>query len=201
MKFTRTILSKIDNELEGLSYDANDRNNLSSALFDIAIDHSKSIIILLENGIYSSAYSLVRPMFESFVRAAWVQHCATDEQIKKVITKDKFPLSLGEMLDAVEKDRDWSRTLSKIKESAITNMHSYTHGGMQLIARRFTGSELVHIPDPEEVNELLKFLAIMSFLSFNEMVLISKSTEKDGFAKEIYKEISIKLFPIKRKYN
>ena len=110
MQFTRQILSDIDRELEGLSYDANDRNNLSAALFDIAIDHAKSIIVLLESSLYSSAYALTRPMFESFVRAAWLQHCASDKQIQKIIKKDEFPLNFGQMLEEVEKIRNWSET-------------------------------------------------------------------------------------------
>lgn len=143
MKFTRKILAEIDQELEDLPYRANDRNNLSAALFKIAFDHAKSITVLLENAIYPSAYALSRPMFESFVRAAWIQHCATDDQIEKIIKRDEFPLNFGQMLEKVEKFRDWEKTLSCIKKIAMSNMHSYTHGGMQIITRMFSGGDLV----------------------------------------------------------
>ncbi len=189
MKFTREILSAIDSELEGLSYSVNNRNNLSAALFDIAIDHAKSIVILIENNIHSSAYALVRPMFESFVRAAWILHCATDIQIRNVIKNDKFPFNFGEMLGFVEKNNNWALTLTEIKRTAIRNMHSYTHGGMQMIARRFTESELVHVPNQKEIHDILRFIALIGFLSFTGIVFVSNSTVKDDFIKELYAKI------------
>ncbi len=190
-EFTRIILSEIDKELAGVSYDDNDRNNLSAALFDIAIDHAKSIVVLLEDkiAIYSSAYALTRPMFESFVRAAWLQNCATVNEIQKIIKKDKFPLNFGEMLAKIEMIRDWPKTLSIIKETAISNMHSYTHGGMQIIARRFSGSDLVHIQQQEEIDELCKFATMISFLSFNEILLIGKSSKKDEIINKLFDNI------------
>jgi hypothetical protein len=76
-------------------------------------------------------------MFESFIRAAWIQDCACDEQISRIREKDDFPLSLGRMLESVEEAKSWPGTLSNIKNVALKNMHSYTHGGSQPIARRF----------------------------------------------------------------
>ena len=46
MKNLKDLIAKIDKELDGLSYTANDRNNFSAALFSVAIEHSKAIIIL-----------------------------------------------------------------------------------------------------------------------------------------------------------
>jgi hypothetical protein len=130
MKNLRNLLAKIDIELSGLSYIADGRNDLSIALLDVAIEHSKAIVVLIENSLYASCFALVRPMFESFIRAAWIQHCANDEQIARIREKDEFPLSLGRMLESVEEVKDWPDTLSYIKKVALKNMHSYTHGGL-----------------------------------------------------------------------
>lgn len=198
MKFTRDILSEIDREIENLPYRGSERNNLSTALFKIALDHSKSIIVLLENALYPSAYALARPMFESFVRAAWIQHCATDAQIEKIIKSDEFPLYFGQMLEEVEKCRNWTKTLSGIKKNAMSNMHSYTHGGMQIITRMFSGGDLVFQLDQQEINDLFKFIALVSFLSFNEIVLIANTTDKDAFIKQLYGKIESQYFKQKK---
>lgn len=71
MENLRNILAKIDVELSGLSFVADGRNDFSIALFDVAIEHSKAIVVLIENSLLASSYALVRPMFESFIRAAW----------------------------------------------------------------------------------------------------------------------------------
>jgi len=195
MKNLRNLLAKIDIELCGLSYVADGRNDLSIALFDIAIEHSKAIVLLFDNSLYASSYALVRPMFESFIRAEWIQHCAYDEQITCIREKDVFPLSLGKMLESVEEAKSWPATLSNIKKVALKNMHSYTHGGSQLIARRFNNCDLVHTVDSEELDGVKQFVAIIAFLSFNEIVLIAKTPNKDNFIKELYDDVCRWYFP------
>jgi hypothetical protein len=195
MKNLSNLLVKIDIELSGLSYIADGRNDLSIALFDIAIEHSKAIVLLFENSLYASSYALVRPMFESFIRAAWIQDCACDEQIARIRKKDDFPLSLGRMLESVEEAKNWPGTLSNIKKVALKNMHSYTHGGSQLIARRFKNGDLVHAIDSEELDGVKQFVAIIAFLSFNEIVFIAKTPNKDNFIKELYDDVCRWYFP------
>jgi len=90
-------------------------------LFDISIDHAKSIIILCENGIFSSAYALARPMFECYVRASWLQNCATEEQISKIKEKDIFPLKLGQMIEVIEAPDDMPKALTDIPHLFFIN--------------------------------------------------------------------------------
>lgn len=192
MKKTRIILENIENELIGLEFKQNDRNNLSSALFDVSLDHANAIIALLENKkpIIPSAYALTRPMFECFVRAAWLRHCASDKQIENVIKKDLFPLSLGNMLKAVEKKNEWPETLTKIMKRAIKNMHSYTHGGMQIINRRFKNGVLEHVMDKKEITDVLTFIVLLAYLSFCQIIAITGTTKKDEFIKRLCDDIT-----------
>ena len=195
MKNLRILLGKIDRELNGLNYVANDRNNLSAALFDVAIENSKAILVLFENSLYASSYALVRPLFESFIRAAWIQYCACDDQIASIKNKDSFPLRLGEMLESVEKVKNWPGTLSNIKKAAIKSMHSYTHGGTQLVARRFNNDDLIHAIDRDEIDEVIKFVALLAALSFNNIVYISNTSVKDDFIDEISNDVCRWYFP------
>ena len=66
------------------------KNNLLMALFDISLEHAKSILILIENGKFGSAYALARPLVESFLRGAWIQNCATDAEVTRLSDKDKI---------------------------------------------------------------------------------------------------------------
>lgn len=199
MKQTKKLLDKIESELVGLAFDQNNRNNLSAALFDISLDHANAIIVLLGKPkiIISSAYALVRPMFECFIRAAWLQHCATDKQIENIINKDTFPMKFGPMLQAIEKEKRWSKTLSKIKKTAINNMHSYTHGGMEIIKRRFKGGVLKQVKDEKEISDILMFIALISFLSFCAIIAIAETKDKDDIIEELYKEITTEHLPAK----
>ncbi len=193
---TRNLLASIDKEIEGIELDSSDRNILSGSLFDVALDHAKAIVILLENNIYASAYALARPLFESFVRAAWIQHCASDGEITRIVKKDKFRLSFGEMLVAVENEREWPNTLTELKKSMWNSMHSYTHGGLQLVSRRIKNGFIGHDVDEQEVAGLLQILAVISFLSFNEAAGMSKGEKKDRVLNDLYQDLSSWCFNI-----
>lgn len=148
-------------------------------MFDIAQAHAKAIVILLEAPIYASAYALVRPLIESFVKAAWIQHCSSDDDIKDIVKKDDFPLSFGEMLSAVEEKQGWEKTLTQLKKSAWKSIHSYTHGGMQLISRRFKDAYVEHNVDEEEIIGILQLVNLIAFLSLNEMIGMSIGYDKE----------------------
>lgn len=182
------MLSIIDNEVAGIKHEEIDRNRVSWALSHIAIDHAKAIVVLLENNIYESAYALVRPLSECFVRAAWLRHCASDGEIAHFIKNDEIKLKLKPMLVAVEKNCHWDDTLTQILNVSLHSMHSFTHGGMQLINRRFNkDGSLEHNYTELEINNLLKLVALISFLSFNQIVGISGTTnEKEKVLHQLY---------------
>lgn len=183
---TREILSLIDNAWEGIEFIADERNDFSLALFDISFEHCKSILVLCENGHFASAYALARPMYECFTRAAWIQYCATPSHIEKVKKVDKFPLTLRKLVKNIEAKTRWPQALSKMFQYLINNMHSYTHGGTQLVARRFHGENLVHIPDKAEVNALFRLLLIIAYVAFVETIKISENTSKVQEFNDIY---------------
>lgn len=183
---TRDLLAIIDKEIDGIGFKASDRNKISGALFDIALDHAKAIVVLLENKIYASVYALARPLFESFVRAAWIQYCASDDEITYIKEKDEFKLSFGKMLEAVEKKHMWEKTLSRVKNNSWNSMNSYTHSGLKLIFRRFKDGFLEHNFDEQEIVGLLQFVALLSFLSFSGIAGISGTNKKDTVLKELY---------------
>jgi hypothetical protein len=64
----------------------------------IAIQHHKAIWLLKEAALYGSAFALVRPVFDAWLRALWINAIATPEQIEQA-THDKlrFP-SVDKML-------------------------------------------------------------------------------------------------------
>jgi hypothetical protein len=183
---TRKILAIIDKQVDGIEVAASDRNMLSGALLDITRDHAKAIVVSLENKLYASAYALQRSLFECFVRGAWIQRCASEEEIARVIRKDKFKLKFGAMLDAVEEKQEWGTTLSLAKATYLHYMNSYTHGGFQLIARRFKDGCIEHNVNEEEIADILLYVATISVLSFCEILAMTGDDEGSKELNEIW---------------
>ena len=193
-KETRTILAKIDSITDGIEYISSERNNLFMALFDISMEHAKSILILIEKGKFGSAYALARPLIETFIRAAWVQNCATDVEIERFSQRDKINKNFGILISEVEESTKWPDVFSQIKEGLYNNLNSYTHGGNQLTARRFKDEKLVHIPDNDEINVLLRLSVLVSFLCFTS---VSETAEIDNaatIANELNEEMKSNIF-------
>lgn len=171
---TRRLLHIIDGKVNFLAADATDRNRVSAALLDVSQDHAKTIVLALEQHLYGSAYALERPLLECFTRAAWILHCASEDQIQQVIRKDSFDLSLLEMLNAVEKGKEWPDTLSSAWKGQRKALHSFTHGGLQIAVRRMKAEYIEHDVDELELMEILKVVCIISFLTLTEMIEMSR---------------------------
>ncbi len=191
MEYIKELLEKFKFEMDGVALNNNDKNILSAALFDISLDHSRAILKLLdaEDPNCASAYALVRPMFECFIRASWIFDCSTISEIEYIKKRDKFPFRYTQMISAVEKSNNWPETLTLAFKRGKKYFHSFTHGGMQIISRRFQDNYIIHNIDKNEIQDLLRFIVLISFLSFIGIVRISGSNEKNSFIERTFKEI------------
>ncbi len=195
LQHARNILSQINNEIDGVEFKTKgERNRVSGALFDTVLDHANAIIILIENKLYSSAYALVRPLFEGFVRATWLLNCSTDDEIELLVVKDKFKNSFDDMLECIEAKKDWPKALSKAKKNAWNAMHSYTHGGLHQISRKIKASTIESDIDNEEIEEIICFAELIGSLSFSAMIEMSKPSGKDDVVEKIMESVSKECF-------
>ncbi len=193
IKETRSILARIDKATDGIEYTSSERSNLFMALFDISLEHAKSIVILIENGKFGSAYTLARPLIETFIRGAWVQKCATQVEVERFSQRDKIKKDFGTLIEEVESKTGWPDFFSWIKDNLYKNMNSYTHGGNQLTARRFAGDSLVHVPDVEEINALCRLSAMVSFLCLTSIANCAVITDIKNLVVDLDSEIDNKL--------
>ena len=100
-------------------------------LFDLAIEHHVGIVHLTLARMNGPAFALLRAAMEALVRGAWLQRCATPEQVEAFVAKETLPLSFGGLVEAVEAHADFSdKMLSQLNHSSWKAMNSYTHGGM-----------------------------------------------------------------------
>jgi len=183
----RNLMAIIDRDVNGLQCQAIERNRVAGALYDIAHDHGKAIVVLIETKIYSSAFALVRPLFESYVRAAWIHYCASNVEIQSFISNDKIPdfiskeirkRGCSQMLSEVEQKNDSPETLSKILDNNFKAMCSYTHGGILPIFRRLTEDSIEPVFEDQEIDEVIRFTSFISFLSFCGIINLTKPDEK-----------------------
>ena len=194
------MLAFIDTKIDGLSFEKSNRKVAAATLYDVANDHGKGICTLFENNHDVSAFSLMRVQFETLIRGAWLLHCATDLELNAFLVKDKIELEskerfyFGDMIEAVERAKDWSGKLSEIKSFSWSALNSYTHGGQYQVSRRFDGNTVEAHHDSGQLEETVRFSAMLSFLGFCEMIEITESKNNDKYTSELYTQINDWIF-------
>jgi hypothetical protein len=175
---TQTLISRafelhdwITSRLDGLEISTERRVLLAVSCYDIVIEHHFGIATLLQSRISGSAFALVRPLFETFVRGIWLRHCATEKQIASYVS-DKLDLKFWQLLQAVESvDGFQEGVLSDLKKSAWRAMNSYTHGGIQQAGRRISGDYIEPHFSSDENDEVIKMSGSFALFAFQQVAI------------------------------
>ena len=179
----------ITHNLDDLEISRERKILLSVSCYDVVIEHHIGISALLKSRINGSAFALVRPLFETFVRGAWLRHCATDEEIDKYVNDrlDKKFYILVEEVEKLESFKDG--ILSGLKDNAWKAMNSYTHGGIQQAGRRTSGSYIEPDYSDEEIVEVIKLSGSFALLAFQQIVFEAGENDLTDQAIEMLKGV------------
>lgn len=165
---------------------------LAVPAFDLALDFFTGITSSVEMRAYGSAFALVRPLFETFVKAVWLKDCATDKEIE-AFEKDKLSKKFGEILVQVEGLETFRHgALSDLKKQAWSAMSGYTHGGIHQIGRRVKGNAIDSNYADGEIIEVLRLGQMFALMSFIQIVLIGG--REDLSRQAIQKLYELELF-------
>lgn len=122
------------------------RHDFAACAIDLALEHHRAIVMLVEAGELGTAAALIRPLLEASASAFWLVYAASDEQITALPTEPAVETSehdipmLGEMATALTPYFPaivgLTDGLSKKGSRTARWLHKYTHGGTPQLARR-----------------------------------------------------------------
>lgn len=167
----------LSSKLHEQAIPANLRNRVAGACFAVALEHQQAIVVLLEHvpPIYSSAFALVRPVFESYLRGLWLAHSATDVQVDS-FSKGGKPPDTASLVAAVERAGEFDgKQLSGIYTKHWSSFSSYTHTGGLQVQRWNTAEAIEPSFDDIEVAEVLEFTAAIALLSAVSVASLANS--------------------------
>jgi hypothetical protein len=168
-------LSKdISRSLEGISTDVDDKFLFSGLFHSLVIEHHRSIIVLCERQLYSSAASLIRCVFESYVKALWFAEFAEEADFEK-LRNDNFDKKFHKLVNALENKNN--NGLKTAKERYWPNLNSLTHSGREQLSRRIKGDEIVSNFDEEFIQQMLSFTNTYALLSFGQIAEMSGNSK------------------------
>lgn len=184
----RVMLDYINKHVTGAEVGNSNKIVAGASLYNVALDHAQGIYTLFNEQNYTSAFALIRSQFESLIRAAWLLYCANEKQLDIFIKKDRIQNEVGDslyfsdMLKSVEKALDWPDTLSNIQTKIWGGLNGYTHGGLNQVVGNYNGKFIGSNYSIEEVEEGIKFSAMLAFLTFCRVVYLASNKNENKLA-------------------
>ncbi|HKV92399.1 MAG TPA: hypothetical protein VJW20_07620 [Candidatus Angelobacter sp.] len=142
-----------------------DRETLLIGYWSLIFDFHKGILSLLSTEFYGSAFALVRPVVEVVLRS----HLAvmgTDDEVKKLYSDD-YKVNFKDLAPRIDKEFGLNGLLERIMDKARRVLHSYTHGGVSQLGRRFKGNDLRPNYSDDEIIEVVRSTTSMVWMVNN----------------------------------
>lgn len=165
--------------LDGSEFPANDRTRIAVALYDLAQETHRAIALLVKHKHYGPAFTLLRPTFETTVRAAWIFHCASDDQVAKFQNEEVPPF--GQLIGAL-KSTPYGEWFGDLKDHAWSPMCSYAHGGFFQAVRRISSESVEPMYQPGEIVEVVRISGFIALLAALECATMAKKEAVVGEA-------------------
>lgn len=131
----------------------NRTERLAVASLHLCLDHREAILLLVTHGARSSAFAMMRPVFEACVRGCWIGFVATEQQVDTFI-RGKLSTKLEVMVRTIAKNEPALKGLLSINSTFKNYLDDFTHGsGSQLacwyaheaIAPRHSANEMIDV--------------------------------------------------------
>lgn len=115
----------------------------------VALEHSRSLRLLIGQGLPNSGVSLMRLQHEALTRAVWLMYAASDEAVDKITAPlsseslkaaSRLPM-LADMLKEMigQAPLPAVQMLTHFKEVTTAELNSLVHGSIHSVHRQLTG--------------------------------------------------------------
>lgn len=170
---SESLIQWLDKAIDGTEVQTSHRVRLAAACLDLAMEHQKAIVLLVAHRLFGSAFSLVRLIFEAYVRGVWLHRCATEAELDR-FKAGKLAHTFAELLESVEKiDGFESGVLSAAKRKSWKAMNDFTHSGYIHATRRNTDTTIESNYSEEEILEVVGFVNAIGLLSLLQVALLA----------------------------
>lgn len=155
------LVDWIDTGLHDLTFSGSLRNKLSVACFLVVQEHHHSVAVLFQANLNGSAFALVRPQYETYIRGLWLAYCATDKQLAD-FAKGVEPPKINILISDIEKTIPLNnRKFSQIKAKNWGLMCAFTHTGAQQVLSWITAETIESNYAVKDIEEVIGFTGIV----------------------------------------
>lgn len=172
----------IGDQVDGLDLAASRRMKLAGACMLVSLTHHGSIPSLIKDGRLVSAFALLRPQIDSYIRGLWIAYLARDEEIDGVCNGDDPPSTRKLILQLEASGHFDPQSLSTIGQAIWPTVCDFTHTGIRVLVRHLTPTEIAPAFEDDEILEVLASADSWAYLA---AISIAGLAENDALAKRL----------------
>jgi hypothetical protein len=187
-----TLEKTLDVLLDGFTHQDNAKNRVTVSMCAIAFEHGQSLKMLIAERRPTSAVGLLRMQYECLLRAAWLLHAASEDQVSTLETAlspdseraTKNMPHIAQMLSDLSErgPRGAARLLIRFRDRLWSGLNSFVHGGIHAVRRKAHG-----YPEPM-LCDLVKSSNALSMLSLVVLAELSGDAELASYVGRLNKE-------------
>lgn len=179
---SRALSDWLAGKIDGFEFATSERSRLAAGCLDMAIEHHRAIVLLISLSVIGSAFALVRPLLEAYVRGVWLHRCASEAELA-AFKADNLDRTFSELLEVIEKLPSHAEgELSDVKQKSWKAMCSFTHSGFLQVVRRNTALAITPNYKEQEIAEALTFANTFALLT---AMAIASLSEDVGLAEDL----------------
>jgi hypothetical protein len=132
---TRDTVTGVDRIVSSHRYPGDTRTVMIRGLLATIIQHHRSILQLLKSGAVDSSYALARDIVKGTRYGLWINSSATEEDISRIEADDEFPLSIPELVRAIDAAYDTDPFFQSLKNRWGSQLYKYTRSDVVQLGR------------------------------------------------------------------
>jgi hypothetical protein len=151
---------------------------IAGPCFSIVLTHRAAIMLLLRFYCATSAFALLRSVYESLCRGLWAEKFLNTPEGAKHFKDVKGDLKIESVVKALDKGTG-EKVYSMQKQALYSALSDYAHGGLRQIRRWISQEEIAPQHTDEEV---LEVLWLTNVFALDALAGIARMSELDTTA-------------------
>lgn len=186
----KQLVQAIAVETPELPIQATIRNRLAVAQHGTALEHHHAIAILLLEERRTSAFALLRPLWEAYIRGVWLMYCVPDESVEGYWSKP-LPGAATIVRDLNALPDFEGQVLADHKDAYWDAMCDFTHSGA-LQMQQWQGEEYIEPGHTvEDTARMLYIAGLYALLAAVSIIGIAGQDERAMRLLEVFKGHSL----------
>ena len=138
---------------------------VAAPCYGIALEHREAILLLIRHNCRTSAYALVRSVYEATMQGKWAEkYLVEDVKVQEFIQKKAHFPKLDKLVQQLDAGTG-AKTYTTFKSNAYEALSDFSHGGPLQLTRWTTQDELGSNHPDGEVVELLQWVNLFGLMA------------------------------------